>query len=447
MRSGTSFRLRSELTRVGSAAAGPPSAPGRPSVTHRLAAAADRDRGSATAGVLEADLRAAWAMVSADNTNASTLADTLDGRGLANYTPPTDPYALPEGRGLQRKLSDAVHKAISTGLHARASPRYKALLLSTKGPGASAFLTALPGICADTHLSDEHMRIACQFRLGLPIRVLTDAAVAGQLCPHLQCTRADAAGVRVYVDIPFEACQTICDQWGDHTLACKYGRRGRIGRHDHQVYALRKIFERAGATVVTSKQTLQAHMRRFDAPEGPASRHYTPDGMATFADGSRPIIWDNAITGFATARGNPGVDPGVAVRETEQAKIHKYQSALTAAPNPVIDEIHPVVQDSAGRMGVSGMNLLKSIAKRQASGTTRPAVGGTHQRDRDAATYLHYMLQVMGAELMRRQATVLLRAARLGSRRTHGGPPLDEEFGHGYFDGTWAAAFAATVHG
>jgi hypothetical protein len=179
-------QLRSELTRVGSAAAGPPSAPGRPSVTHRLAAAADRDRGSATAGVLEADLRAAWAMVSADNTNASTLADTLDGRGLANYTPPTDPYALPEGRGLQRKLSDAVHKAISTGLHARASPRYKALLLSTKGPGASAFLTALPGICADTHLSDEHMRIACQFRLGLPIRVLTDAAVAGQLCPHLQ---------------------------------------------------------------------------------------------------------------------------------------------------------------------------------------------------------------------------------------------------------------------
>ena len=43
-------------------------------------------------------------------------------------------------------------------------------------------------------------------------------------------------------------------------------------------------------------------------------------------------------------------EPGAAVRNIEQDKFYKYESALRARP-PIIDEIWPIAQDSAGRLG------------------------------------------------------------------------------------------------
>ena len=288
------------------------------------------------------------------------------------------------------------------------------------------------------------MKVACQFRLGLPIRVLADADLIGESCPHQQCTRVGPDGVRYYVDVPFESCASIVDQFGDHTIGCKTGRQGRIGRHDTLVYALRRLIENGGAHVTTGKALLKRHMQRFDAE----AKHYTPDGVATFCDGSPDIVWDNAVTGFEQGVASD-TDAGAAVRNIEQDKYYKYQSALRAQP-PVIPAIHPVVQDSAGRMGPAAIKLFKALATRRAEAPDRPEVGGARLLDQDAAMYLAYMLQIMGVTLMRCQSDVLLRAARLGRARALGASPADRGWVPGgpvHFDGTWAATFGATLHG
>jgi hypothetical protein len=438
-------QLHAELARVGTAAASPPNAGGL--VAPPDARDAGVPSGSASPGSLERDLQSVWAhVVGTNDANKALLADMLKGLGLAPAaaSPGDAEESAGSGRGgpgLQRRLSKNIHLQTLATLTAGACPRYKALLLSSKGPGASGFLTALRGVCEDLQMPDAHMRVACQFRLGLTLSILADADLVGGQCPKLECSRATADGGREYVAVPSTRCTGVCDGKGDHVLGCKRGARGRIGRHDSLVYVLRRIFKEHGATVTTSKSELAEFMRRFDVPGQPPSTHYTPDGRAVWADGTRETVWDNAIVGF-NAAANASSEPGASVRHTEQVKVTKYASALRAQP-PVIDAVVPFVQDSAGQVGPAALKLLKALAKRRASHVS----AGHARQEEDAKRSVQYMLQALGVALMRYQADVLLRAVRCGQEARTRGPQYGwsrHAWGQGWFDGSWAATFSAT---
>ena len=187
-------------------------------------------------------------------------------------------------------------------------------------------------------MPNEHMKVACQFRLGLPLRVLADAGLVGEQCPRLQCSVQGADGVRTYVDRPFASCQAVCDPFGDHVLACKTGTHGRIHRHNSLVYSVRRLLAAQGGHCITSQTLLAEHMLREGVGRVPPGVHLQrgmPDGLARFP-GEADVVWDNAITAFATREGAAGLDsstePGAAVRNIEQDKFYKYESALRARP-------------------------------------------------------------------------------------------------------------------
>ena len=450
-------QLKAELDRVGSAAVAPPGGgmalpPLAPDTLSADEATSAMAPGSASPGSLARDLRAAWDHVVTNDANKQLLDRLLNGLGLAppalrgtavdneDELPSADTGSSSGGRGLQRELSVNIHAQTLKTLFEGAAPRYQALLLASKGPGASSFLTALRGTCADLQMPDAHMRIACQFRLGLDIQVLVDARLAGAQCPQLKCSRFDGVS-RTYVAVPREQCRGICDSKGDHVLACKTGSQGRIGRHDCLVYKLRRIFQEHGATVTTCKAALEEHMRRYDVPGVASVKHYTPDGRAVWADGSHDTVWDNAITGFNQAANASSV-PGASVRNIEQAKFNLYESALNAQP-PVIDSIVPFGQDSAGQVGPQALKLLKALAKRRAAQLT----AGQERQSEDAKRSVQYMLQSIGVGLMRYQADMLLRAARSSDQARSRGPEpgwSSHAWGQGWFDGSWAATFSAT---
>jgi len=414
---------------------------------------ADAIRSSATAGVLASDLRDAYRIVATNANNRDFLSELLGARGLGAFTVP-DVNPSEDFASLQKTLSMNVHAATKATLLEQTDRRGRALILSSSGTGASAWLTAQRGWGPDFVLPNQHMRAAVAFRLGIDLPQLVDAGLVGELCPQLMCTKVNAEGQRVYLDPSerHEACTGICDAKGDHLLGCKFGHHGRIGRHDKIVGTLARIALatfRHKVHAITDRSLLKQHMQRFDLPGAPPSNHHIPDlQVKYFTLGHDDDIIDAVITGFNQVPTSGSVT-GASALKIQQAKIKQYTSAVLSDPAPVtLAQLTAFAMDSAGYLAPDANSFLKKMSVRKAAiscdGVADSSLSRKSQSQR-AAIYRQHMTQAIGVTLMRSQMHVILQAAYNGHQRngTHcASVPMWAR--PQFFDASWAAAYNAT---
>jgi hypothetical protein len=439
--------LHAELTAVSSAAAAG-------DATGRGLARPAGPLSSATPGALAEDLRAAYLDVSGNAANRTLLASLLGAGGLGGFTAPDEDPESKFGK-LQKRLSKNIHDAITSKMLTETDRRGQALIRSTSGLNASAWLTAQPGYSKDLVLPDKHMRLGVAFWLGLDLPVLADAGLVGTLCPLRQVSAVGPDGVRRYLEPheEFEACTGLCDAKGDHVLGCQYGREGRIWRHNNVVNALRRIINGAfdgRVTVTTCQSKLQQHMRRFDPALARPSNHHIPDWLTRWgALGHDDDVGDVAVTGF-NMTADSGTVAGASVLKIQRDKYSKYQSAVMSNPPPVTtSQLVPFVLDTAGFLGPVGQQHLKTLGERKAAvkfgGPDGTSLSRRSQEFR-AALYTHHAAQTVGVVLMRSQMHTILQAAFDGHRRSGGGCASGpgSPSSAGSFEGSWATAYNAT---
>jgi len=413
---------------------------------------ADANRSSASAGVLASDLRDAYSNVISNANNNTLLVKLLGSRGLGAFTAPD---VCPEDfASLQKRMSTNVHTAIKDTLLEQTDRRGRALILSTSGTGASAWLTAQRGWGPDFVLPNQHMRAAVAFRLGLDLPQLVDAGLVGELCPLLQCSKVNAEGQRVYLDPDerHEACTGTCDAKGDHLLGCKFGHQGRIGRHNNIVGTLARITLASfphKVHVITDQTLLRQHMRRFDQPGVPPSNHHIPDLRVIYHTlGYDDDIVDAVVTGFNQVAASGSVT-GASALKIQQDKYKQYTSAVLSRPAPVTtSQLIAFAMDSAGYIAPHGNAMLKKLGERKAAttcdGVTDSSLSRKSQTQR-AAIYRQHMTQAISVTLMRSQMHVILQAAYNGHQR-NGTPCVNVPTWARpqFFDASWAAAYNAT---
>ena len=389
-----------------------------------------------------------------NDANNCVLTELLDVRGLGDFTAPD---AHPEEfERLQKRLSSNVHAAIKAGLLDRTDQRGRALILSAGGPGACAWLTAQRGWGPDFILSNQHMRLAVSFRLGLDLPQLKDAGLVGTLCPLLQCSELLPDGRRVYLDPAdrHEACTGICDAKGDHLLGCKFGHNGRIRRHNDISNVITRIVRASFQHKVqasTNQKQLQQFMRRFDVPGAPPSNHHIPDWRIMWLTlGHDDDIGDAVITGFNTAR-NSGSVTGASALQIQQDKYKQYTSAVRSRPPPVTrSQLTAFAMDTAGLIAPDGVAMIKKIGERKAAVTSMGMAESSLSRksqNQRAVIYQQHMAQAIGVTLMRAQMHVILQAAYNGHQRNATPcarvPMWSRPMS---FDASWATAYNATCY-
>ena len=436
--------LRAALRDTSDAAAAPP--------VPQALVATNEPPSSASPGALAADLRDAFSNAVTNVANEKLLLGLLGARGLGDFIAPD---ACPEDFDfLQKKLSKNVYAAAKEALLQQTDSRGRALILSASGTGSSAWLTAQRGWGPDFVMPNQHMRLAISFRLGLDLPQLRDAGVVGGLCPNLQCSQVNADGNRVYLEPAdrHEACTGICDAKGDHILSCQFGHHGRIGRHNAIVNVLARMIRASFSHrvhVITDQSVLKQHMRRFDQPGMPPSKHHIPDWRVIWHTlGHDDDVGDAVVTGFNKVSASGSVT-GASALKIQQDKYKQYKSAVLSRPAPVTkSQLTAFAMDSAGYLAPHGNAYLKKLGGRKAaitsSGVADSSLSRKSQSQR-AAIYRQHMTQAVSVTLMRAQMHVILQAAYNGHQRNGtpcAGVPVWAR--PQYFDASWATAYNAT---
>ena len=286
----------------------------------------------------------------------------LDAEGDVCADPPDEPWAWEDGfaplRKKQGELSQKLEDAnLDELLHAE-SRTGRARVRSCGGPGAGAWLSAIP---TDPGLSfsDEDFSVAARFRLGQHL------CLGGQQCGNRYAT---ATGGRRVGD----RCQGILDAHGHHAASCLIGGRRRR-THD----AMRDLYAEllpAGGYAVQREQ----HVPAWDRPVRQANGRWRveraildlrleapPDAPVTYLD--MKVTHPCAATyihGAAAANGH-------AARQAEAGKHGRYP------PNPrVRGRLVPLVAETYGRLGEEGLRFLRKAAGRACTRTTTLAVLG-----------------------------------------------------------------------
>ena len=298
------------------------------------------------------------------------------------------------------------------------------------------------------------MRLAVSFRLGLDLPQLVDAGVVGGLCPMLKCSTVNAEGQRVYMEPAdrHEACTGICDAKGDHVLGCQFGHHGRIGRHNAIVYVLARMIRASFSHrvhVITDQSVLKQHMRRFDQPGAPPSKHHIPDWRVIWHTLGHDDDFGNAVvTGFNKVPTSGSVT-GASALKIQQDKYKQYTSAVMSRPAPVTtSQLTAFAMDSAGYLAPHGNAMLKKLSERKAAVTSVGVADSSLSRksqSQRAAIYRQHMTQAVSVTLMRSQMHVILQAAYNGHQR-NGTPSSSVPMWARpqFFDASWATAYNAT---
>lgn len=301
-----------------------------------------------------------WAAECADagqRVNAAAGADVIG--PLASF------LTEPAPRQLQHRLSGKLHAKEAAallasfplgGVGALGATRDAARFLSCQGPGAGAFLHAVPYEPALT-LNNGTFRIAISLRLGLPI---PQARVA-QRC----------------------VCGTHIDQWGDHLFCCRNGGQWQF-RHD----AIRGLFQRLlrDAHVPAQHEVMLRDLGVLP-PNGVANDQrmdlvWMEEGRTCLGDvcithPCRPDETVQPMAQYNRLHGRPQ-DGGRAAREAAWEKRKTYDDNVRHAGF----SFTPLPFETFGRAGPEVETLLKRLASRHrrvvnASGAERSFVEGT----------------------------------------------------------------------
>ena len=120
----------------------------------------------------------------------------------------------------QSALSVNVAHYSLQNLRSSVSDRMQAVLTALTVNQCSAFLHAIPNRFMRTYFENKELKAILSLRLGVALS--SDHKCHGD-----------------------DRCSTSMDEFGDHALACSYG-KGRIARHDGVVSAISYLLKRAG---------------------------------------------------------------------------------------------------------------------------------------------------------------------------------------------------------
>ena len=286
----------------------------------------------------------------------------LDSQGAVSADAPDDPWSWEDGFApLRKKQGELSQKLEDAGLREllQAETRSgKARVRSCGGPGAGAWLSAIP---ADAGLSfgDEEFSIAARFRLGQHL------CLGGQQCGNAYATTGDRhrAGDR---------CQGRLDAQGHHAATCLVGGR-RKRTHD----AMRDLYAEllpGGGYAVLREQYVPAWDRWVQRANGrwvverailDLRLEAPPDTPVTYLD---TVVTHPCAATYCT--GAAGAN-GYAARQAEAGKHGRYP------PNPrVPGRLVPLAVETYGRLGEEGLRFLRRAAGRACTRTSTLAVLG-----------------------------------------------------------------------
>ena len=235
----------------------------------------------------------------------------------------------PDLASRQRSWDDKVIQRTKCMLMDRVSdPISRARLLAASSPHSGDWLNALPIASVGLRLSDEEIRIATGFRLGINLGA-----------PH-QCI-----------------CGTSVDALGLHALSC-----GKVtGRHQRH--------NQINDIICRSLQT--AHMHAVKEPAGLLREDgKRPDGMSSIPwTRGRCLVWDVTVadTFAASYLRLTASTADAAAEKAAQRKVSKYTALIQSY------YFVSVAIETSGAWSRSGSKLIQEIGKRlsELSGDTR----------------------------------------------------------------------------
>ena len=306
-----------------------------------------------------------WAQALRDAADALAARGAhLDEHGEVHALPPESSWAWEDGfrplrkrqRALSQKLED---KALAELLTDHAVPRgAKARVRSCGGPGAGAWLAALPAD-AGLSFSDEEFAVALRFRLG------QDLCLAGQRCANTYVTAGDGRRVG-------DRCRGTLDAAGLHAATCLVG-----GRRKHTHNGQRDLWAQqlpGAGYAVQQEQHVPGWDRWKQRRNGLWVLEHAILDLRLEAPPDAPVTYLDVAVAHPCAGtyvGDAATEDGYAARKAEERKHERYP------PNArVRGRLVPLAVETYGRLGEEGLRFLRRAAGRACTRTTALAVLG-----------------------------------------------------------------------
>jgi len=286
----------------------------------------------------------------------------LDAEGDVCADPPDAPWAWKDGfaplRKKQGELSKKLEDAALRSLLQNETLPGRARVRSCGGPGAGAWLSAIP---ADAGLSfnDEEFATAARFRLGQHL------CLGGQQCGNAYAR--DGPGHRAG-----DRCQGRLDAQGLHAATCQVGgRRTRTHNALRDLYA--ELLQSAGYAVLR-EQHVPAWDRWRRRRNGQWEVERAVLDLRLEAPPDAPITYLDMVVAHpcaATYLHGAAGEGGYAASQAEAGKHGRYP------PNAnVRDRLVPLAVETFGRLGTEGLRFLRKAAGRACRRTSALAVLG-----------------------------------------------------------------------
>ena len=304
-----------------------------------------------------------WAKALRDaQANLAAEGAYLDLHGEVCADPPEEPWEWEDGfkpvRKRQGELSQALENSSLEQLLRDETRDGRARLRSCGGPGAGAWLTALP---ADAGLSfaDEEFMTAARFRLG------QDLCLEGAPCAHTYVTAGEGHQVG-------DRCRGTLDAAGLHAATCLVGGH-RKQTHHAQRDLWAQLLPGAGYGV-----QCEQHVPRWDRwRQGRNGRWWRQRAILDLraeAPPAEPVQYlDTEVTHPCSHSYVVGAaaENGYAARRAEQVKHARYPQQPGTTGRLV-----PLVAETYGRWGDEALSFLRRAAGRACTRTTALVVLG-----------------------------------------------------------------------
>ena len=282
----------------------------------------------------------------------------------------------------QRHLHHQAQKARRAALLEQMAPENRARLRSSGGPGAAAWLQALP-TTPTLSLPDSHFRLASRMRLG------QDTLPAGHTCRRRTRTGS--------------TCRAPLDAKGHHAHCCGRGPQ-RGARHDGQRRATARIRRRHGLSCEEEVRVPQWDRARRNGTVQCARLDLRVEG----GPWSPVCFVDHEVSHppAPTYVMNAADADGATARAAESVKRHRYSRAVV-----------PLVSETYGRLGPQALTWWRALAKQVAD--TDPLLAG--RGSWAMAGLLSHWWAECSVALQRANAEALL--ASRGNRAAEGPAP------------------------
>ena len=225
-------------------------------------------------------------------------------------------------------------------LRSSVNDRMGAVLTALSVNQSSAFLHAIPNKFTRTYLENKEMKAIISLRLGVTLS--SDHKCHGD-----------------------DRCMTTMDEFGDHALACPYG-KGRIARHDGVVSAISYLLNRARLT------------HRLECRDGFQGKERPGDiGMKWFGSTRDMTLFDVGVThSWQPSRGSY-----VRLKMADSFFNQKQHKYLTKCIEKDMDYI-PLIVETFGGWHKTAKDFFRTVAKIIAdkeSKTFVESLGAVHQ--------------------------------------------------------------------